>query len=416
MGRALRFGLGFVAALALASFDAEAQVAQTWLRVALTPPNVLPRSSRSLAVYPEQQIHLRFSHRQHVAAEVSCGQCHEAVEGSSRASDRNIPGHTQCETCHDIDAAKAGEETDPKSSCDTCHPGVRSEADPYVPSRFPANNINFPHERHISLGVDCLRCHEGVDKAELGTRDHLMKMTQCLTCHDGQQAPNRCTTCHLAEPDGRLQTRFASGSMAPTGQLRDDAHDRDFLRRHAHLAQADLESCSDCHRAAECEACHVSSSKAFRIHPPDWMASHGIAARGQAMDCAACHRQQSSCVACHQQSGVASESNLRKAGGPLAGGSFHPAGFANLTRDNPNHHAFEAQQNIESCASCHQEQTCLKCHAATQSSLRINPHPDGFKESGAACRAFRQAPIACAKCHGGGSGLSGLGRLLVGCP
>jgi hypothetical protein len=414
MRRSLNAAL--VALLMAIALPAEAQVAQTWLRVALTPPNVLPRTSRSLAVYPAQQIHLRFSHRQHVEAQVDCTQCHDAVEKSSRAADRNLPGHVQCESCHDIAAAKAGEPADPKSSCDTCHPGVTSDADPYVPSHFPANNLHFPHDTHLRRGIDCARCHEGIEKAELGTRDHLMRMVQCLGCHDGVQAPNRCTTCHLAEPDGVLKTRFESGTLAPTGQLRDDAHDRDFLRRHAQVAQADQESCSDCHRVAECEACHASSSKAFRIHPPDWMASHGVVARSQSMDCASCHREQSSCVACHQQTGVASESRLRRAGGPLAGRSFHPAGFANPVRDSPNHHAFEAQQNIESCASCHQEQTCIKCHAAVPTSPKINPHPPGWRESGAACRSLRQAPVACAKCHGGGAGLVSLGQLLVGCP
>lgn len=392
---------------------AQAQVAQTWLRVALTPPNVMPRLPRSTAVYPPQEIHLRFSHEQHVRADVDCVQCHDAVEKSKSASDRNIPGHVQCEMCHEIEAAKNGEETDPPSSCETCHPGVKDEASPYVPSVFPANQLHFPHEKHVAKGYSCNRCHEGIEQAELGTRDHLMKMTDCLSCHDGQQAPNKCTTCHLSEPDGVLVTRFASGSLAPSGQLRDDDHSRDFLRRHATMAGSDLDSCADCHRSSECEACHVSSSKAFRVHPPDWMASHGMQARSQAMDCASCHREQSFCVACHQTTGAASESRLRNPPGLLAGKSFHPAGF--MTAGSATHHAFAAQQNMESCASCHQEQTCMKCHAAV-GGANINPHPAGFKASGEACRAFRQAPVACAKCHGGGAGLTTVGQLLVGCP
>jgi c(7)-type cytochrome triheme protein len=407
--------LPLVLALVLAPLAAEAQLAKTWLRAALTPPNVLPRLERSAAVFPPQQIHLRFSHAQHAKAEVDCTQCHDAVEKSRRAEDLNIPKHEQCESCHDIEAAKKGEATDPLSSCEACHPGVKSEADPYVPNVFPTNNLKFPHDVHVKKGVTCQRCHEGIEQATLGTRDHLMKMVECLSCHDGAQAPNKCTTCHLAEPDGVMVTRFASGSMVPSGQLRDDDHGRDFLRRHAGLAQSDLESCSTCHRAAECEACHVSTSKAFLVHPPDFMASHGMQARSQAMDCTACHREQTFCMACHQQTGAAADSRLRLPPGQLAGAKFHPDGF--MTPGTATFHAFAAQQNMDSCASCHQEQTCMKCHAtAASSGANINPHPPGFKASGAACRAFKQAPVACAKCHGGGAGLTPLGQLLVGCP
>jgi hypothetical protein len=402
-------------AVLLGALPARAQVARNWLRVALTPPAVAGRGP-SKAVYPPQDVHLRFSHAQHAKADVDCTQCHDMVEKSARASDRNIPVHLQCESCHDIAAAKQGEETDPPSSCAVCHPGVRSEADPYVPNVFPANNLRFPHDRHLEQGISCTRCHQGIEQADLGTRDHLMKMTGCLECHDGRQAPNKCATCHLSEPDGVLKTRFASGALAPTGQLRNDDHGRDFLHRHARLAQGDLESCSDCHRQTECEACHVSTSKAFRIHPPDFMASHGLQARTQTLDCASCHREQSFCVACHQQTGAAAESRLRTGlNAPLAGAKFHPDGWM-TSRANPDHHAFAAQQNMESCASCHQEQTCLKCHAATGGGPKVDPHPPGFRASGAACRAFRQSPVACVKCHGGGSQFTGLGRLLIGCP
>lgn len=402
-------------ALAVVPLAAEAQVARTWLRVALTPPKVLPRLERSAAVFPPQEVHLRFSHAVHAKAEADCTQCHDVVEKSRAASDRNIPAHEQCETCHDLAAARKGEATDPLSTCEACHPGVQKDGDPMKPDVFPANNLKFPHDAHVKKGVTCVRCHEGIEQAELGTRDHLMKMVDCLGCHDGKQAPNQCTTCHLSEPDGIMLTRFASGSMVPSGQLRDDDHGRDFMRRHAQMSASDLESCAACHRTAECEACHASTSKAFRVHPPDWLASHGIQARSQAMDCASCHREQSFCMACHQQTGAASESRLRVPGAPLSSTRFHPDGFTSMARDNPNHHAFAAQQNIEACAACHQESTCMRCHSTTGSIAKINPHPPGFKESGGACRAFKQAPVACAKCHGGGAGLASLGALLPGC-
>jgi hypothetical protein len=151
------------------------------------------------------------------------------------------------------------------------------------------------------------------------------------------------------------------------------------------------------------------------VHPPDWLQSHPVVAKSQETDCAACHRSQEFCVACHQQVGAAKESRLRQPGTPLAATRFHPPGFADLVRTSPNHHSFAAQANMQSCVSCHEESTCLACHSTQGVTAHVSPHPMGFKETGAACRALSSAPIACAKCHGGGAGLANLRTRLVGC-
>jgi hypothetical protein len=252
----------------------------------------------------------------------------------------------------------------------------------------------------------------------------LPRMTTCLACHDGSKAPNKCSECHLSEPDGTLRTRFASGVLAPSGTLRDDDHGRDFMKRHAFVAQQDSESCQACHRVTECEGCHASSSKAFRIHPPNWLQSHGIASRSQEMDCTSCHREQSFCLSCHVNSGVAfaTSPNL---GGPVptpATQKFHPPGFASPSRTGANHHSFEAMANPESCVGCHDEKSCLNCHgtsatvaATPDHPLGTDPHPPGWSRSVTACRALELAPFGCAKCHGGGSSLMTLKAMMPGC-
>lgn len=396
---------------------ARAQLGADWLRNALMPPNPTVRKGPSNAIYPPQVISLRFSHRDHLEYGVSCIACHDAIDRSTTPADRNIPGHAQCLSCHDIDAARAGEETDPLATCIACHTGHVPGTEQVRPSTFPAANLRFSHESHLARGARCIDCHAGVETADLATREHLPKMVTCLSCHDGRQASNDCRTCHLAEPDGLLKTRFATGTLAPTGTLRDDDHGRDFLRRHAHIARSEMVSCSSCHRENECLSCHAASSKAFRVHSPDFVQTHPIVARGNEMDCQACHREQSFCLTCHQQLGVASESPLRQRPG-LAGRRFHPPGFTGLSRADPEHHSWAAQANIQSCAACHQEQTCLKCHATTATnpaSMGRTPHPPGWRASGAACRAFKLSPVSCAKCHGGGAGIVSVGMLLVGC-
>jgi c(7)-type cytochrome triheme protein len=420
--RALRSGV--LAAALLAAPAAHAQVAQTWLRDALTPTTPGIHKTPSVAVYPPQHIEVEFSHTMHLKAGVDCESCHDMVGDSKTAVDRNIPAHTQCETCHDIEAAKKGEKTDPESGCATCHPGIKGEDAPK--NTFDANNIIFSHDSHLKRGTKCSECHAGVGKLELATRNNLPRMTTCLTCHDGAKAPNKCTECHLAEPDGVLRTRFASGTLAPTGTLRDDDHGRDFLKRHAFVAQQDAESCSACHRATECESCHAASSKAFRFHPADWTQRHSVEARSEAMQCASCHREQSFCINCHVQSGVAFQEGLRSPTGRIttAGGpKFHPAGFASASRTGGNHHSFEAMTNPESCIACHDEKSCLACHATTNivtpgqagHPLNTNPHPPGFANSAQACRALHAAPFSCAKCHGAGGNLTTLTARMPNC-
>lgn len=401
----------FVSSLAA---PAEAQVGSIWLRDALAPPRPGVRRTPSNAIFPKQEIRLRFSHKQHVEADVDCQMCHDALTRSDKPSDRNLPKHEQCETCHDIEAAAKGEAVDPPSDCASCHPGHQGPDDP-PKSVFPAGHLIFAHSTHLARGAKCTDCHSGVEQAGLATVENLPRMVTCLGCHDGTQAPNRCTTCHLSEPDGVLVTRFSSGTLAPTGTLRDDDHGSDFLRRHAFVAKSEMESCQSCHRTSECEACHVSSSKAFRVHPPDWQQTHSVSARGQEMDCRSCHREQEFCLSCHQQLGVAKESKLRQPGERLANARFHPPGFSAMSASSPNHHKFAAQANIQSCTACHQEQTCMQCHAVNGPMASVSPHPAGWRDSGTACRSFKAAPVACAKCHGGGAGLTSVGQLLVEC-
>jgi hypothetical protein len=398
-------------------------VAQTWLRDALTPPTPGIHKTPSTAIYPPQTVPLEFSHETHMKAGVECVSCHDMVDKSRNAVDRNIPAHPQCEACHDIEAAKHGEKTDPAANCDYCHPGMKNEKD--VPINvFPANNIQFSHQAHIDRGAKCEDCHSGVPQTGVATRLNLPRMTTCLVCHDGQKAPNRCSECHLTEPDGTLRTRFASGVLAPSGTLRDDDHGGDFLKRHAFAAQQDAEACNACHRVTECESCHASTSKAFRYHPPDWLQSHGVSARAENMQCTACHREQSFCLSCHVRSGVgfATAPGL---GGPVtnpAAQTFHPPGFASPVRTGPNHHSFEAMANPESCVGCHDEKSCMACHATVATTpattghpIGTDPHPPGWARSAVACRALELAPFGCAKCHGGGSNLTMLKAQLIGC-
>ena len=149
---------------------------------------------RSLAVYPAQNIPLRFSHSVHLEGGADCTTCHDAARKSTLAADRNLPKHPECEQCHDIKAAARGKKVDPPATCGYCHPGfdpaVRREP---APVDFPSPNLKFNHKVHVDRRIECTACHGKMDDVTLASRMQLPKMATCLACHDGRAAPAECS-------------------------------------------------------------------------------------------------------------------------------------------------------------------------------------------------------------------------------
>src|SRR5690606_18882221 len=119
------------------------------------------RSERSYAIYPKQELPLSFSHELHLEQEMECDACHGAIADSTRASDLSLPGHPECELCHDIEAAKKGEETDPPADCGVCH--LAASGRPFdasvhkAPRRvvIPTPNLTFNHKVHLDQKIGC---------------------------------------------------------------------------------------------------------------------------------------------------------------------------------------------------------------------------------------------------------------------
>ena len=374
----------------------------------------------SPVIFPEQRVPLRFFHDKHVAEGLECTDCHEQATRSVSAADLLVPTGREaedgiCTDCHDLDEGAKG---DPPAACATCHPGT-----PQVPRKgakvprmvFPPPNLKMNHRIHVAKGIPCTRCHQGVERVGLATRDNaLPRMETCLGCHDGRKAPSECRTCHLTRPDRRLRTRFATGVLAPSGRVLGAPHDEGWVRHHAQAAGRDPGLCDSCHTERECLKCHDGIRRPLRIHPNDWLRIHPVAARLDAPRCESCHRMQTFCFQCHQRMGVASPGEFA-AGGAEAGfdrsrfGSFHPPGWvsdasgairAGIARP-ASHHSFQAQRNIHACASCHTERTCMQCHAP--GTLSISPHGAGFAQS-RRCQALRaRSPSMCARCHTAGT-------------
>ena len=355
---------------------------------------------RSLAVYPPQVMPLKFNHHEHIEAGVDCTGCHLKANRSQTVNDRLLPGHPECEDCHDIKAAQQGKTVDPPSACETCHVGFDSTVQK-EPAKvvFPTANLIFNHEVHTrTWKIDCDVCHGSFDGVGLATRQQLPKMATCLACHDGKHASEACSTCHMTKPSGRLQLQFASGLLRPAqGNPFGHDHGPRFEFNHGTQAKTRPLQCMECHAQRECEACHDSLQKPLSVHPNDFITLHPIQARQEAQRCESCHRYQSFCVACHERTGVglSADKTLKPTNVRV-----HPPYQVWVELIGPQHHGIAANRDLKSCVACHRENDCLSCHSDANtfgSRRQVNPHPPGFKES---CRRMAgKNDRACLVCH-----------------
>lgn len=376
-------------------------------------------------VFPRQQNPLKFNHRRHVAETdqakgvegegMSCTFCHETVSDQVNNAERDIPKHDVCENCHDKDAPPdQGAKPFPMSECEKCHGDINktrtsTKAKPMV---IPAPNLKFAHADHVKAGLECDKCHARVKDRTLATRDDVPTMDRCISCHKEMNVKAECATCHLTGATGRLVTAFAEGDLKPARYHAAAVHSGDFLRDHAVPANRDPGYCKNCHSTDYCMECHDGAGRNARYHPGDWIAVHGTRSRTDDFRCSSCHRMQSFCLDCHVQSGVASmvdiktnivtRRTVRVNDSGLATGPHPMSADGWLNPGSRNFHGFFAQRSIQSCASCHQEQYCLTCHASGFGtggpSRGGNPHgPNPERLKGSAVRGNNAR--ACLKCH-----------------
>ncbi|MCK6547679.1 hypothetical protein L6R52_17645 [Myxococcota bacterium] len=391
-------------------------------------------------IYPPQVIPLVFSHDYHVRTPsetvnekgetvkldgegLKCTFCHEKVASSTVAGARDIPGHSSCEGCHEEWIGSPDGKVEPVEECKRCHtdPNVVTSRGAAAMLVIPEPNLIFSHKLHVDAEISCVTCHANVPKKTLATRDDFPTMDRCIACHESRGVSTECKTCHLSLPSGRLVTELPEGKLEPRRLHSFAIHDADFLRDHSTPARRDKAYCAKCHAEDFCLQCHDGIARDVRYHPGDWLMAHGLKSKIDDDQCQACHRLQSFCLDCHVRSGVATVG--LGATVQLAPSSYerrtlmlrpdprtaiavgpHPMqadGWLDPTKRN--FHGFFAQQNIRSCASCHQEQLCITCHAsvkglASRPAQGGNPHGpnvEALRTSGAARHSARM----CLKCH-----------------
>lgn len=351
-------------------------------------------------VYPAQRLPLHFSHGRHLARGATCTTCHPNARTSRSAVDNLLPTEAACRQCHPIDRAQPALEVrnKPPAHCAACHVGYSAQNPVVQRVYLTPSPLKFDHAAHAA--TPCATCHGDLTRVDLATTRHLPTMQLCLSCHKQGQRSDRCMDCHFGKRGGFIETEFPHGRLVPRHTGMGDGHHPGFLRDHRHEAMQQDATCTACHDQSECLACHQGVVKPMDFHPGDYLTIHGVEAMRGKPDCSTCHRASTFCVACHERSGIGprAPTSAYDAADPAA--QFHPPGWAATSPGSAmNQHAREARRNITSCASCHREETCLRCHSADAASLSISPHGPGWSGS-ARCKALdRGNRRACLRCH-----------------
>ena len=359
----------------------------------------------------------------HLAADNNCATCHHPLAQSPGLSVAQIeslpkpPSHSDPNflTTHGT-AARAS-----TTSCAICHARESCERCHVSGSSIPAVAALAPDARVAQLergrppvyatpadhrATEFVLTHGGVARAGAQRCAICHARESCETCHTGEGARDvlrQIPSAHegaapgvqlqlvtpprapAAPPAGgffsRLLSRFASlGSRSDTTH-RVRVHPADFVRTHRAAAASGELQCASCHTQSFCSDCHVGERVTRRYHPANFLATHAPQAYGRETDCASCHSTEAFCRSCHRQAGLAAKTNARST-------VFHNAQPLWLLQ-----HGRAARQDLNACATCHQQTYCMQCHSDLGS--RINPHGPGFD----AGRMQSRNPQLCLMCH-----------------
>ncbi len=253
--------------------------------------------------------------------------------------------------------------------------------------------IRVPHGTHTQLGVDCLFCHESIDKANDLSGNLLPTESKCLECHSDEKDKGDCKKCHT-------DVKRAGPFVATNWRLQ-FSHEKHLKRvggdcttchkalpgQHANPAGAlpvAMQTCRGCHehdsdyRDGRCTRCHTDLSRyplkpvADFSHEGNFVKEHPRAARASSETCALCH-DQTFCADCH-----AATTHPRveiKFPEKVDSDFIHRDDFLG-------HHQLDAQSDPAMCKRCHSDSFCVTCHQAQNlvpgAPNPLDPHPLGW--------------------------------------
>ena len=345
-----------------------------------------------------------FDHQRHARLFPSCTTCHAGAENPDSSL---FPSATGCAACHD----------------GTIEPRVTWQP----PAAPHPSNLKFVHDLVPLMTHPTARGPEPLGCRDCHIPDGAPWMTvqraqpdKCLSCHSPGAthlaAPDTvCSTCHmpLVRAASLRPADIAAFPVPPSHRTAGWTEGAG----HGRTAAAGAQSCAVCHARDFCMTCHVdaperaaiqalepdprSTAIAVRLERPashrdaTWLQRHGATARTSPQQCATCHTQES-CLACHAASQRVGAA-LHRAGPGRGLGAQPRRGPPTSHRENfASRHASFAAATPGTCAGCHVRTDCLQCHRPNAASTPAY-HPAGFVTRHPAAAYAREA--RCADCH-----------------
>lgn len=186
-----------------------------------------------------------FSHKQHLALDIPCTQCHASAAASTKAADNLLPSARVCRECH-ADGRRV--RTTPTALFvakfnHAVHVKLGNVAPVLAAAVDKGTYLSKPGDlrSHLNTKNACAACHRGLEESDLVDKANFPKMADCLVCHNKIDPPFSCVKCHVDSP-----------------QLRPATHTANFMDTHSSgKLQMDKTTCAVCHgRRFTCQGCH----------------------------------------------------------------------------------------------------------------------------------------------------------------
>ncbi len=221
----------------------------------------------------------KFSHNYHITEEeVSCNDCHTAIDTTSTRETIGSVEASSCTDCHEDDIVE-GQKLD-----------VTFKDNSFTMSqRMPKGKLFFSHAGHLKRdtvnaeGKKCTSCH-GSATEDVQATPVQITMASCVSCHEEQKAPLDCRTCHPTE----LKPVSHKTGMWGKGEF------------HGSDAVFNRQDCATCHKEEDsCIECHMGMN-GKKVHGFNYEYTHGLDVKFKRKDCATCHQPlQQFCGDCH---------------------------------------------------------------------------------------------------------------------
>ncbi|HSN13514.1 MAG TPA: cytochrome c3 family protein [Anaeromyxobacteraceae bacterium] len=224
----------------------------------------------------------------------------------------------------------------------------------------------FPHSPHVDGDVACTNCHTGIEAAAKLEPDvrHVKvpatpsKQKACSDCHDSDP--------HVTVPKRSVPVRFTFSHAAHMPRANGDCkrcHQSLVDKGDTSPKRPPMAACTGCHNhqrdfsEARCSPCHLDL-KGYKPetafkHQGDWMRNHAALAKPTAESCAQCH-DQTYCAKCHSPQTAAARPSI-----------VFPESVERTfihRGDYVSRHMIDQAANPSSCQRCHGPAFCTACH------------------------------------------------------